>query len=101
MIGREFRFHDGARGAALAVRIVTGADKNELRKVLKDGTVVVHLKGKPKNQNLELISYLSSEMEISTNRFDIIAGDDGNDKLLSITNIEPIQIQNTILEKIP
>ena len=101
MIGREFRFHDGARGAALAVRIVSGTDKNEIRKVLKDGTVFVHLKGKPKNQNLELINYLSSELKISINRFDIIAGDDGNDKLLSINNIEPIQIQNLLLEKIP
>ena len=65
MIGREFKFHDGERGAALAVRLITGAKKDEIRKVLKDGTVVVHLKGNPKNQNQELLSYLSNELDIS------------------------------------
>ena len=100
MIGREFRFHDGKKGAALAIRIINESEKDQIRKVLKDGTVVVHLKGHPENPKERLIQYLASELNIGQNRFDIIEGRDGVDILLSILDIEPYEIQNMILKKI-
>ena len=100
MIGREFRFHDGKIGAALAIRIIKESEKDEIRKVLKDGTVVINLKGHSDNPHEKLIQYLSSELNIDQNRFDIIEGNDSVDILLSILNIEPAEIQNKILKKI-
>ena len=100
MIGREFKFHDGKKGAALAIRIIKNSEADEIRKVLKDGTVVVHLKGDPEDTKQRLIQYLYSELIIDQNRFDVIEGRDGVDILLSILDIEPYEIQNMILKKI-
>jgi uncharacterized protein YggU (UPF0235/DUF167 family) len=100
MIGREFRFHDGKKGAALAVRIIKNSKEDMIRKVLKDGTVVVHLKGNPEDPKALLIRYLSSELHMDRGRFDIIELKDGVDMLLSILDIRPGEIQNLILDKI-
>ena len=100
MIGREFRFHDGKKGAALALRIIKKSETDEIRKVLKEGTVVVHLKGDPENAKERLIQYLSSELNIDQGRFDVIEGKDSVDILISILDIEPYEIQNLILKKI-
>ena len=100
MIGREFKFHDGKKGAALDIRIIKDSVTDEIRKVLKDGTVVVHLRGEPEDPNTRLIKYLSSELAIDESRFDIIEGKVGADILLSILDIEPYEIQNLILQKI-
>ncbi len=100
MIGREFRFHDGKKGAALAIRIIKNSNKDMIRKVLKDGTVVVHLKGNPEDPNDLLIRYLSTELHMDQGRFDIIEVKDGVDVLLSILDIGPNEIQNMILNKI-
>ena len=100
MIGREFKFHDGKKGAALAVRIIKNADKDAVQKVLMDGTVVINLKENPDDAKDLLLEYLSAALHIEKERFDIIEGKDGMDMLLSILDIEPSEIQKLILDKI-
>ena len=100
MIGREFKFHDGKKGAALAIRIIKDSKEDLIRKVLKDGTVVVHLKGKHEDPKDLLIRYMSNELKMDQERFDIIEVKDGVDVLLSILDIEPGEIQKMILSKI-
>jgi uncharacterized protein YggU (UPF0235/DUF167 family) len=100
MIGREFKFHDGKKGAALAVRIIKNSDIDAIEKVLMDGTVVVHLKGNPDDPKGNLLEFLSSELSIGKDRFDVIEGKDGIDVLLSILDIEPSEIQKIILDNI-
>ena len=100
MIGREFKFHDGQKGAALAIRIIKNSEENTIRKVLKDGTVIVHMKGNPDDAEDILLRYLSAELGVERARVDIIEIKDGVDVLLSILDIDPGEIQNIILEKI-
>ena len=100
MIGREFKFHDGKKGAALAVRIVKNAGKDAIQKVLMDGTVVIHLKENPDDAKDLLLAYLSAALHIEKERFDIIKGKDGTEMLLSILDIEPSEIQKLILDQI-
>ncbi len=100
MIGREFRFHHGGKGAALAVRIKSGSKNNRIKKVLKDGTVVVNLKGNKKDSNQELLEFLSRELQVEKDRMEIIAGQTGRNKLISILQIQPHDIQRIILDKI-
>jgi uncharacterized protein YggU (UPF0235/DUF167 family) len=100
MIGREFHFHDGKKGAALAIRVIRYRGNNKIHKLLKDGTVVVHLKSKAEDQNTELIKFLSEQLNIAQKRFDIIAGHDGDEKLISVLDIEPKVVQEKILDKI-
>ena len=100
MIGRKFNFHDGEKGSALAVRITTKRGKQKITKILKDGTVVINLTGKTKNINQELIKFLSNKLGIAQKQFDIIAGEEGNDKLLSILDVDSEEIQELVLSNL-
>ncbi len=101
MIGRKFNFHDGEKGSALAVRITTRKGKQRIVKTLKDGTVVINLTGKTKNINQELIKFLSKELDIAQRQFDIIAGSKGNEKLISILDVDSEEIQELVLSNLP
>jgi uncharacterized protein YggU (UPF0235/DUF167 family) len=97
MIGREFYFHDGKKGGALAVRVSEGAGENQINMILDDGTLLINLKGHPEDLNKELVLYLSKELGIGVKRIDLIAGQEGEDKLLSILDIEPDKLQALVL----
>jgi len=100
MIGRKFNFHDGETGSALAVRITTRKGKQRIVKILKDGTVVINLAGKTKNINQELIKFLSKELVIAQRQFDIIAGTESNEKLISILDVDSEEIQELVLSNL-
>ena len=100
MIGRKFNFHDGEKGSALAVRVTTGKEKQKIAKILNDGTVVVNLSGKTKNINQELIKFLSKELKITQKKFDIIAGENSNEKLVSVLDIGAEEIQELVLSNL-
>ena len=100
MIGRKFNFHDGEKGSALAVRVATGKEKQKIAKILNDGTVVVNLSGKTKNINKELIKFLSKELKIAQKQFDIIAGEESNEKLVSVLDIGSEEIQELVLSNL-
>ncbi len=100
MIGRDFKFHNGQKGAALAIRMVTGRKKDRIKKVHKDGTVVVELSGKAGESREKLLQYLAAELDIEIARIDIIEGKEGKDLLLSILDVSPEDLQHRILTKI-
>jgi uncharacterized protein YggU (UPF0235/DUF167 family) len=100
MIGRKFNFHDGEKGSALAIRITTRKGKQQITKILKDGTVVINLSGKTKNLNQELIKFLSKKLNIAQKKFDIIAGADGNEKLISVLDVDSEEIQVLVLSNL-
>jgi uncharacterized protein YggU (UPF0235/DUF167 family) len=101
MIGKKFNFHDGEKGSALAVRITTRKGKQRIVKILKDGTVVINLAEKTKkNINQELIKFLSKELDIAQRQFDIIAGMEGNEKLISILDVDSEEIQELVLSNL-
>ena len=100
MIGRKFNFHDGEKGSALAVRITTRKGKQKIVKILKDGTVVINISGKTKNNNQELINFLSKELGIAQRQFNIIAGVEGNEKLISILDVDSEKIQELVLNNL-
>ena len=100
MIGREFRFHNGKKGAALAIRVEGGKKNSHFKKVLQDGTVVISLKKNQQDPNKDLIQFLSGKLGIAQNKLEIIAGKDGTEKLLSVLDVTPARIQQLILEVI-
>jgi uncharacterized protein YggU (UPF0235/DUF167 family) len=97
MIGREFNFHNGQKGSALAIRITSKEGDKKIAKVLRDGTVVVNLEKDTEDPNKEIVKLLAEVLGISQKRFDIIAGRDGNEKLLSILDIDPEKVQELVL----
>jgi uncharacterized protein YggU (UPF0235/DUF167 family) len=100
MIGRKFNFHDGEKGSALAVRISDDQGKTGIRNVLEDGTLVINITGKTRDINRELIKFLAKILKINEKRFDVVAGMEGSEKLISILDITPEKVQELVLNKL-
>ena len=90
MSSRKFHLHDGRSGAALAVRVTPRASRNEITEIMPDGTVKVRLtvplaEGEG---NKALVQFLSEVLGVAASKIDIIGGSSGNDKLLSVLDID-------------
>jgi uncharacterized protein YggU (UPF0235/DUF167 family) len=97
MIGREFRFHDGEKGAALAIRISQEKGETGLIEVLQDGTLLINLPNDDADINMELKQYLADILGIAKKRLDIIAGGEDKERLVSILDMKPSEVQDIIL----
>ena len=97
---RKFKFHDGRRGSALAIRVTPRARRNEVAEVLNDGTIRIRLTAPPVEgkANKALIEFLSQILGVSKSRIAIVAGETGRDKLVSILDMDPEEAQRRILE---
>ena len=100
MTERQFKFHDGEKGAALAVRVNQVRGSGGFSKILKDGTIVIQLQGGEGDINFRLINFISNQLKIPKKRIQVIAGDDANNKLISIIDMAPKQVQKMILDLI-
>jgi len=89
-MSRKFVLHDGKRGSALAVRVTPRASHNQIVGMLNDGTIKVHLASDPAEAqtNIELVSFLAEVLGVPQNRIEIVAGENGRDKLVSILDLD-------------
>ncbi|MCL4274112.1 MAG: DUF167 domain-containing protein [Anaerolineales bacterium] len=87
---RKYVLHDGRRGSALAVRVTPRADRNEIVSVMSDGTIKVHLAADPADDksNAELLVFLAEVLGVPKSRVEIVAGEAGRDKLVSILDMD-------------
>lgn len=89
-MSREYVLHDGKRGSALGVRVTPRASRNQIAAVMNDGTVKVHIASTAAEDdiNKELISYLAEVLGVPKTRVEIVAGENGRDKLISILDMD-------------
>jgi uncharacterized protein (TIGR00251 family) len=87
---RKYDFHDGQRGSALAVRVTPRASQNQIVGVLSDGTIKVHLASDPADDeaNVELVNFLAEVLGVPKSRLEIVAGENGRDKLVSVLEMD-------------
>lgn len=99
---REFNLHNGQTGAAIAVRITTRASKNEISGILEDGTIKIKLTAAPVDgkANQMLIEFLSKLLDCPKSSIEIVAGNSGRDKLITITDLNSDLVQQKILASI-
>ena len=89
MSDRNFHLHDGQSGAALAIRITPRATSNQVDEILHDGTIRIRLTAAPGDEvNSVLKEFLSSILEVPESTIDVVAGQNGRDKLVSILNLD-------------
>jgi len=102
MAPREYRIHDGKKGAVMALRVKPRARKNEIVEVLGDGTIKVHLTAPPVEgkANEALLKYLAEILDVPIACLDIVAGAGGRDKLISVTNMDAAILQKKIMERV-
>lgn len=99
---RNYRLHDGKKGAAIAVRVTPRSSRNQIVGVLHDGTIKIHVTAAPTEgeANDELIKFLSDVLGIAKSRIDIVAGATGRDKLISVLDMDADALHKKIVENI-
>jgi uncharacterized protein (TIGR00251 family) len=102
MADRKFRLHDGKKGAALAVRVTTRASKNQIVGAMSDGTIKIRITAAPVEgqANNELVKFLSDVLGVAKSRIDIVAGETGRDKLISVLDMDAKTLHKKIVEGI-
>jgi uncharacterized protein len=102
MTPKNFHLHDGRKGSALAVRVTPRASKNEIVEVLSDGTVKVHLTAPPVEgkANEALLKFMSQVLGVPPTRIEVVAGANGRDKLISVTDMDTATLHKKIVEHI-
>lgn len=100
MADREFKLHDGKKGAAMAVRVTPRASRTEIVGALHDGTVKIHVAASPDDGQLneELLKFLSGVLGIPRSHVDIVAGNTGRDKLISVLDLDAETLHKKIVE---
>jgi uncharacterized protein (TIGR00251 family) len=102
MSPRRYHLHDGGKGSALAVRVTPRASRNEIVDILSDGTVKVHLTAPPLEgkANEALIKFLAKILDVSPSRLEVVAGEGGRDKLISVMDMDADTLHKKIVENI-
>ncbi len=102
MKDREFHLHDGKTGAAIAVRITPRSSRDEISEILDNGTVKIRLTAPPSDDktNQALIAFLAKVLDVKPSQLEIVAGNAGNDKLVTIMDVDKEFVQERILQHI-
>lgn len=90
MSDRKFNMHDGKKGSAIAVRVTPRASRNEIVEMSEDGAIKVRLAApqSDKEANDVLLAFMSEILGVPKSRLDIVAGNSGLDKLISIVDLD-------------
>ena len=100
---REYKLHNGERGAALTIRVTPRARKTQFGGVLEDGTLRVRVAAPPVEgkANQALINYLAKVLGVRKNRIEIVAGERGLDKILSVVGMTAEEVEEKIRPWLP
>jgi uncharacterized protein (TIGR00251 family) len=95
---RKFKLHDGKRGAALTIRVTPRARKTGFGGVMEDGTIRIRVAAPPVEgkANAALIRFLSKVLGVRKNRIEIVAGERGLDKIISILDLTAQEAEERI-----
>ena len=98
----SFRLHDGKKGAALAVRVTPRASRNQIVGALSDGTIKIRISAAANEgqANEELVKFLSDVLGVPKSRIEIVAGETGRDKLISVLDLDAETVHKKIVENI-
>ena len=97
MTDHKFVFGQGAGGAALPVKVVPRASKNEIVGIGTDGALKVRVTAPPVEgaANEAVIALLAEALNLPKSNIDIIAGLTSTTKLVSIIGVDPATIDQT------
>ncbi len=95
---RKFRLHDGQQGAALTVRVTPRARRDEVAGILEDGTLRVRVSAPPVEgkANAALLTFLARVLGVRKSRLEIVAGEKGLDKIVSVLNMSSREVEARI-----
>jgi hypothetical protein len=97
---RKFKLHGGKSGSAITVRVTPRARRTEVAEILEDGTIRIRVTAPPVEgkANAALIEFLADALKIRKSRIEIVAGEKGLDKIVSITDLSSGEVQRRLQE---
>ena len=97
---RKFKLHNGKSGAALTVRVTPRARRTEVAEILEDGTLRIRLTAPPVEgkANAALVEFLAEVLPTRKSRIEIVAGERGLDKIISVTDMSSADVQERLQE---
>jgi uncharacterized protein YggU (UPF0235/DUF167 family) len=101
MSDRKFEITDAKSGAAFPVRVTTRANEGEVVGVDDENILRVRLVASPAGDpaaNEELIGLLASFLEVDPGNIEIVAGEEGREKLVSIDGVTVADIDAKLNE---
>ncbi len=100
MASRKYKLHDGKVGSALAVRLTPKASRDAVVGIMEDGTVKIHVTATPNGgkDNDALIALLAGVLGVPKKNVDIVAGEEGRDKLLSVLGMDAVTLTKRLRE---
>ena len=95
---REFKLSNGKRGAALTVRVTPRSRKTDFGGILEDGTVRIRVAAPPVEgkANRAVIAFLAKALGTRKNKIEIVAGERGLDKIISIDGMSAEEVEKQI-----
>ena len=83
------RFSNSTKGVALTVRVTPRARKNQVVRIMADGTIKIALVAPPVGgkANVALVKFLADILQVPENTIEIVAGASGRNKLISISGL--------------
>jgi uncharacterized protein YggU (UPF0235/DUF167 family) len=99
MADRKYHLHNGQKGAALAVRITPRASSNQVVEILHDGSIRIRLTAASGDEiNSVLKAYLAQVLDVSEKAIEIVAGESGRDKLVSVLDLDSETAHQKVLQ---
>ena len=98
MSAHKFQFGQGQGGAALAIKVVPRASKNEIVSFMSDDSLKVRVTAPPVEgaANDAVIKLLSDALNIPKNRVMIVAGEAHSQKVVSVMGLTAEQIDDKL-----
>lgn len=99
---QKHQFRSGKMGAAITVRVTPRASRNEIIGISDDGTVKIRLTAPPVEgaANEGLVRFLAEVLGTAPSKIEIIAGQTGKDKLITIMGMDSETVQQRILSAV-
>jgi uncharacterized protein (TIGR00251 family) len=95
---RDFNLHDGRQGVAVAIRVTPRARKTEIVGIEQNGTIRIRVAESIKEGHINkaLKIFMAKVLGVRQNRVDIVAGEEGLDKLISVLEMSTDEVEKRI-----
>jgi uncharacterized protein YggU (UPF0235/DUF167 family) len=101
MAKKDLEITDGRLGAAITVHIQADGKDDRIAAINPDGTLVIQLACIPVQTKLnqQLIQYLASILQVPIDRIEIVAGENGYKKIVSILDVSAAYVNQEITKR--
>lgn len=102
MAPKQYYFHNGESGSALAIRLALGAKEDRVIELLDDGTIKIQLVSSLNDKQTypDLIDFLGKILNTSPSKIELVAGKDGMEVIVSVIDMTAEEVQEKIIENI-